>query len=277
MTFIINKSISWANFNKIAAVLFSVVFCIQASQAADGGLNPSVNSLNNTTPKRVLFVGNSYFYYNDSLHNHVNRLLASIDEQAHEDIAYKSATIGGASLDQHPIDTLLLPGQMGIDEKFDLVILQGGSSEPLSSRRRKEFLEAAAGLQAKISASGAETALYMTHAYSSDHRRYDPDMTRDIESLYLEAGNQIGALVIPVGLAFEEAYRRSPDMALHKTFDGSHPDILGTYLAACVLVASVYELSPVGASYDYFGEVNKADALFLQTVAQDTVTRFYDR
>ena len=40
--------------------------------------------------------------------------------------------------------------------------------------------------------------------------------------------------VIPVGLAFEEAYRQRPGVKLHKDFDGSHPDLLGTYLAACV-------------------------------------------
>ena len=35
----------------------------------------NVKSLDNKTPERVLYIGNSYLYYNDSLHNHVRRML----------------------------------------------------------------------------------------------------------------------------------------------------------------------------------------------------------
>ncbi|MGK0200011.1 MAG: hypothetical protein ACI91J_003301, partial [Yoonia sp.] len=38
-----------------------------------------------------------------------------------------------------------------------------------------------------------------------------------------------------------------------------------------------YGASPVGSTYDYFGQVSKEDALFLQTVARDTVQRFQAR
>ena len=32
------------------------------------------NSIASEYPNRILFVGNSYLYYNDSIHNHVNEL-----------------------------------------------------------------------------------------------------------------------------------------------------------------------------------------------------------
>jgi hypothetical protein len=102
-------------------------------------------------------------------------------------------------------------------------------------------------------------------------------MTDKIASLYIETGNTLDALVIPVGLAFEEAYRRRPDMVLHKFFDGSHPELEGTYLAACVVFASLYGESPVGNSYRYFDAVSESDAAFLQEVAQDVVMQFYNR
>ena len=117
----------------------------------------------------------------------------------------------------------------------------------------------------------------MTHAYSPPHPRFDPNMIDSIESLYVETANEINALVIPVGLAFEEAYRRRPEIVLHKKFDGSHPDLLGTYLAACVIVASAWGLSPIGSDYDYFGTIDRDDARFLQQVAQDVVTEFQRR
>jgi hypothetical protein len=101
-------------------------------------------------------------------------------------------------------------------------------------------------------------------------------MINDIASLYIEAGNEIGALVILVGLAFEEAYRRKHNIKLHKAFDGSHSDFAGTYLASAPVFASIYGISPVGNNYDYYGEIEADTLLFLQTVAQDTVTKFYD-
>lgn len=243
--------------------------------ASEEALQPLVTELRNNSPNNILFVGNSYLYYNDSLHNHVYRIVTSIRPDWADDIAYKSATIGGASLSHHNIDSYLEPGKLGLDIPFDLVILQGGSGESLRMKRQIQFSEKVVELQTKISMAGAETALYMTHAYVPPHRRYDPQMIRDIETLYVETGNEVGALVIPVGLAFEEAYRRRPNIILHKTFDGSHPDMLGTYLAACVVFASIYGLSPVGSSYDYFGEVSDEDASFLQLVAWDTVSKFF--
>lgn len=35
---------------------------------------PQVKTLKGLKPNRILFVGNSYLYYNDSLHNHVKRM-----------------------------------------------------------------------------------------------------------------------------------------------------------------------------------------------------------
>ena len=236
-----------------------------------------IKKLDDPAPAQVLFVGNSYFYYNDSLHNHVNRLVQAHDKGLAERIAYKSATIGGAALNHHDVAGHLELGRLGLEKPFDLVILQGGSGEPLRESRRRIFTETARRHSAAIRETGAEVALYMTPAYSDVHSRYDPDMIDKIASLYIETANEVGALVIPVGLAFEEAYKRKPDMILHKFFDGSHPELEGTYLAACVVFASLYNESPVGNSYTYFGEISAEDAAFLQQVAQDVVADFFKR
>lgn len=261
----------------LAAVLLLLPMQTVATAGNDSILQPQVRHLDNTAPKRILFVGNSYLYYNDSLHNHVRRIAAENGPHAEEDYGYKSATIGGASLMQHPMDRLLEPGRLGIDQPFDLVILQGGSGSVRSERRRSQFRKRAAELESMISASGAETALYMIHAYVKPHRRFDPKMHERIEHDYVSTGNAIGALVIPVGLAFRKAYARRPDMELHKPFDGTHPSLLGTYLAACVVYASIYEKSARDIEYDYFGAIGEGDAAFLRAIADETVQEFYGR
>jgi hypothetical protein len=236
---------------------------------------PAVKPSAADAPKRVLFVGNSYLYYGDSLHNHVRRMAIAADSANEKQYRYKSATISGSALHHHSIASYLESGKLGIKEPFQMVVLQGGSGAVGSDERRGTFAATVADFDKEIKKHGARTALYMTHAYVKPHKKADPNMIRDIETLYVETGNKVGALVIPVGLAFEEAYKQRPDMKLHKQFDGSHPDLIGTYLAACVVYASLYGRSPVGNPYDYYGAIDKDTALFLQKVAEKTVQKFY--
>ncbi|NDB12336.1 MAG: hypothetical protein EBX54_10555, partial [Betaproteobacteria bacterium] len=85
------------------------------------------------------------------------------------------------------------------------------------------------------------------------------------------------ALVIPVALAFEEAYRQRPNVSLHMTYDGSHPNALGTYLAACVTFSSIYSQPCKGNIYNYFGQFSPEEIAFLQSVSDTVVQRFFNR
>ena len=248
-----------------------------APESREPNLKPAVRHLENAAPKRVLFVGNSYLYYNDSLHNHVRRIAEEIGPHGPGEYQYKSATISGSRLSHHDVDGLLEPGRLGIDEPFELVILQGGSREALTPANRAEFHANAIETAGKIRAAGAEVALYMIHAYAKPHALYDPGMFDKIQRTYIPAGNELDALVVPVGLAFERAYRARPAIALHEAFDGTHPNMLGTYLAACVVYQSIYVRSVVGIEYDYFGDVPQETAAFLQRVADKTVREFFRR
>ena len=238
---------------------------------------PAVKKLTVETPTHLLFVGNSYLYYGDSLHNHVRRMVyAANPDMKPGTLKYKSATISGSALHDHNIDSYIEPGKLRVKEPFQVVIMQGGSSVGWSKKRPPVFKATVADFAAKIRAAGGQPALYMTHAYVAPHKRTDPGMTDVLDQIYTEAGNETGALVIPVGLAFAEAYARKPDMVLQKTFDGSHPSLLGTYLAAATVYASLYG-DPTGNPYDYYGQFGKEDMAFLQQVAQDTVTKYYGR
>lgn len=262
---------------RIVAVLQSFLIVAWLSTAGVHAASPTVKQPQVDTPKRVLFVGNSYMYYNDSLHNHVNRIASAADPSLQKLIAYKSATIGGAPLWHHNIVHLTTPGNLGIKEPFELVIMQGNSTDALADAPRARFREKVIEFNEVIAKQGGKVALYMPPAHIKPSKSASPDMTSKTAEMYIAAGNEIGALVIPTGLAFEEAYRQRPDIKLHQDYDGSHPTLIGTYLAACTVYASVYGKSPVGNSYDYYGKVSKEDAAFLQKVADETVKKFYGR
>lgn len=257
------------------AWLTVLALCVAAlmlpASVTAAGVVPEVarTSLADIRPRQVLFVGNSYLYYNDSLHNHVRRML----EEAQPALKprFKSATIGGARLSHHNLANHLQPGKLGLKEPFDLLILQGGSSETLSSQAREGFADVVAAMSKQAEQHGAATALYMTHAYVPPHARAAPGMTETVARAYIEVANELDLLVIPVGLAFQRAYDAYPDLELHKPFDGTHPSLLGTYLAACVVLASVWHASPVGLNYTYFGAIDPGVARRLQHIAQATV------
>ena len=256
------------------AAFFALLLAFAMTGAPAAADAPAVKPGDNGAPKRVLFVGNSYLYYGDSLHNHVRRMAVAADSRNGKQYRYKSVTISAGALDDHDVESYLEPGRLA-KEPFEVVVLQGKSSAALSEKGRTEFASEVAALDKDIRERNARTALYMTHAYVEPHKKTDPAMIRDLEKLYVSTGNKAGALVIPVGLAFEEAYKERPDIKLHKHYDGSHPDLIGTYLAACVVYASLYNRSPVGNPYDYFGAIDKDTALFLQKIADKTVRAFY--
>ncbi len=236
----------------------------------------NVKSLENKTPERVLYIGNSYLYYNDSLHNHVRRMLEEKYLKEVDTNNYKMVTISGSRLSHHNIDHSLDYSKLGAEKSFELVILQGGSGETNSPLERKVFADKASEMIQKIHKAGAEAALYMIHAYVEPHENSNPQMIKDIKKMYIDVGNKNNILVIPVGIAFENAYYANPNIKLHKEYDGSHPSLLGTYLAACVVYSSITQESPKEISYNYFDNISDEHKSFLQEIAHETIENFYD-
>ncbi len=127
-----------------------------------------------------------------------------------------------------------------------------------------------------IKANNSQVALYMTHAFVKPHEKFMDNQIKVIEETYAKVGKENKVLVIPVGLAFDLAYKKEPNIRLHKT-DGTHPNLKGTYLAACTVFASIYGKSPIGIKYDYDGEIGEEDKFFLQKIADETTSRYFNK
>lgn len=224
-------------------------------------------------PQRILFVGNSYFYYNNSLHNHVKALVEADQPDLGKTLEYKSATVGGAELEHHHIEWLIQPKKIGVKKSFEWVILAGNSADALDVNSALRFVETVKKFDQIIASHGAKTALYMVHTYVAPHPKANPNNIRKVEKMYVDVAREIGATVLPVGLAFEESYKRRPELRLHSQQDGSHPSVYGTYLAACVVYAKIYNKSPVGSSYDIHGQIPGDVKEFLQLVAWEVTQK----
>ncbi|MFT5521506.1 MAG: hypothetical protein ACI9IA_002107 [Enterobacterales bacterium] len=260
----------------ISLMVFSQM--VSAATSSNATL-PNVTSLGNeadpsSLPTRLLFVGNSYMYYNDSLHNHVKRIVSELHPDLSDSIKYKSSTIGGARLKHHNINWLLNHKKIGVRQPFEVVIMQGGSKEVLLYKDQQTYKKTVRAYSKMISKTGAKTFLYMTPAYVAPHALTKPGMIDVISDATVAAAKSANIAVIPVGIAFDEAYRLRPEIKLHKDFDGSHPTLKGTYLAACVVYLSVYGGSLDTLTYNYFGGITPEDARFLRQVATDVSLKF---
>tara|TARA_Y100000994_G_scaffold135223_2_gene110749 strand:+ start:801 stop:1547 length:747 start_codon:yes stop_codon:yes gene_type:complete len=220
-------------------------------------------SINAEHPKNILFVGNSYLYYNNSVHNYVEFMLR---EHYDSDIETKLSAIGGSRLHHHNIDHLLDFKNLNLDQQIDLLVMQGGSTQVTNKQNQNEFIATAINYAEKAQNLGITTALYMTHAYTKADSRYEPNLIKKIKTTYYSAAEASDSIVIPVGLAYELAYAARSNIKLHH-IDGTHPGPLGTYLAAATVVASITQTSPVGLKFNYYNSITDEDRIFLQEIA----------
>jgi hypothetical protein len=86
----------------------------------------------------------------------------------------------------------------------------------------------------------------------------------------MTAALENNALVAPAGLAFAQSIAMRPDLNLA---DERQPSLMGTYLAACTVVASVYKVNPVGLKYTT--SLPPEVAAHLQSVAWETSQAFH--
>ena len=77
-----------------------------------------------------------------------------------------------------------------------------------------------------------------------------------------------------MGLAFEVVTNERPDISLRMA-DRRHPTLAGTYLAACMMVAGLHDLSPEGLGY--IAGLDADVAQYLQQVAWSTSQHYLGR
>lgn len=265
---------------KLAAAFYAASLVLLSPVAISQTLPaPAVTASPVASPKRILFIGNSLVYYSGGLQTHVHRMAGADTPPIELKDGYKSVHITGAGLNQYPIDFLVTPGNLGIKEPFELVVLAGNSQDGSSEARRVLYRQKVIEFDAAIKKNGGKTVLYWLPAMVKPGAdpAADTELSRATAQMMLSVGNEVGAMVIPTTLAFQEAYRQRPGLKLQVDYDGNHPTLAGQYLAASVVYASLYGRSPVGNPYDYFGALDKDTKSFVQEVAFDTVNKFYGR
>ena len=225
-------------------------------------LSANPPTAHNENPQNILFVGNSFTYYNDSIHNHVRRMLASTQDNGETMVLLRSMTISGALLSEHEggFQNLLQ------SNNWDVVILQGHSLEAITDGQSENFRYTANRYMEAIRNAGATPVLFMTWAYQGA-----PEMTAQLARAYTAIALESGAIVAPVGLAFEKAQSNDKAITLISQ-DGKHPTLAGTYLAASVFYGVLFHQSPLELGYT--AGLDAGTARYLRNAAWQTTQEY---
>jgi hypothetical protein len=272
-------------FNKKAATLTLCLFYgllmlfTTTSIKAEGHCN-NPNFTEKNYDKRVLFLGNSYTYYND-----LPKIFKLLSKSGGYDVLSDSITKSGGSLiyfsDTESILTktkskVAATFNEKLKTKWDVIVLQEQSQVPSIPKDCKdEMYPMVRELNTKITKAGAQPMLFMTWGYldgdkENGYATYE-DMQEGLRKGYMGIAQELSLPVSPVGLAFLNAKQKDKNIKLWDD-DGSHPSVEGSYLAACVFYDKIFGKSPVNLRYT--AGLSKQRAFFLQSVAEETVLNF---
>jgi len=180
---------------------------------------------------RILFVGNSLTYVNDV----PGVLQALADSAGGERLAVASRALPNYALIDHWTDGAVRR-EIATGGWAWVVMQQGWTPAGVYRDTLRLAVRNFGGEIAKI---GAKAALYQT--WPPSNRRGDFPGT--IESYELAAAD-VGGVLFPVARAWLAAWARDPSIELYS--DGLHASPAGSYLAALVMYAQIFERSPVG-------------------------------
>ncbi len=260
----------------------AVVFCLLCLLSACANLSAQTKPARTEVggdARALLWVGNSFFYYNNSMHGHYGNLARAADPGGR--YRSTSVTISGSGIDWHDMESYLRPDGLGRysfvgdndivfnkpGRQFDAVIMMDCSQCPIHPQLKSVFHEFVKKNSDAVVKHGARPVLFMSWAYKDK-----PEMTAQLAEQYTIAGNANDALVIPAGLAFARAIAKRPDLELYQA-DKRHPSLAGTYLAACTTYAAILKKSPVGNTYT--AGLGAELAAMLQATAWETVQEYY--
>ena len=198
--------------------------------------------------KRVLFIGNSLTFWNQGVDVMVKKLVPGIETQR--------VAVGGATL-----ETLWAndEAKLACAGSWNVVVLQ----EDLPETSRESFRRHAKLWCEHIRKYGAEPIFYAAWAYDR-LPAFDDDA---ICAEHARAAEENNARIAPVGAA----RTAGPEGLDLFDDDREHPSLAGTYLAACVIAATIYGAEALQAPKVYRPKnLSAGAASMLRAVALST-------
>lgn len=210
----------------------------------------------------VLFIGNSFTYTND-----VPGIVASMAAADSIPMSVESLTQGGAYVATH-LQNPELAHLLARD--FDVIVINGQPFEPLLEYPLFEY-----GVVDLVNRAGdARVVLFQTWPSDADNIELVElgltvdEMWMGLEHGYAEVAKITDSEIATVGAAWMSALQLEPPIGLY-SIDGTHPIYAGSYLAACVIYGTIFDVACSNNGY-VPAELPPEDVVRLQVVADIT-------
>lgn len=220
---------------------------------------------------RVLFLGNSFSFFND-----MPSIVRNVAQSQGDNVITQANLVSGEHFigHAHSDSTYKLIRQAN----YDYVVLQGYSREFTHSD--DSIAQASLPYIAQLMDSirhynpAAIPMFYMTWGYKNGTTLPTPfdnfdDMNDIIQQRYENFAQHYGCWVAPVGVAWAEVVHTRPDINLY-TSDNYHPSLAGSYLAACTIYSMLFNK---GCNTQYNAGLPGRQAADLQRIASNTVQK----
>ncbi len=240
----------------VGLVLIGVAPALSRAHAQSPA-TPVTSSTSTDVPRKILFVGDSFTYAQGGIYTHFEKLAAAATPSLV--VTTDKAVAGGAFLKR--LWELQAPVKAIDTGAFDVVVLQ----DDIPETNVDYFRQYARMFVDEVRKNKARPVLFMAWAY----QRLGWISMQEIAQAHRQLAKELNVDVAPVGLAWQQASRQQPALDMYAA-DREHPSVYGTYLATCVLYATIYGKDPSGFKYVAPGMTSE-QAAFLQKTAWQTV------
>jgi PKD repeat protein len=224
----------------------------------------------------VLFLGNSY-----TSANNLPQLVKNLTNSAGKTLLVDANIPGGFTISGHLNDaTSLNKIRQG---NWDYIVIQEQSQIPsIDFYRYNDMCPSLMQLKDTIDhySPCAKIITYMTWGRRFGGIQCDPSntycspnfvnfnhMQDSLTSAYLEISEQLNIQCVPVGVVWQNVLNDTT-LVLH-TGDNSHPNIDGSYVAACAIFSSIWKLNSSGLSFT--AGLSSPLAQYYQMMADNTI------
>jgi len=240
-------------------------------------------------PLRVLILGNSLVFFNN-----LPTVFENVARSAGKNISVSSVTRGSATISDYASNQTVHGAKaydLLLSQKFDYVIVEPSRrivpkeydtttfDAELAATRVMKQMAADAGAQLLLYAVWGDQddiitkydatnpiAMVKGDSISYPRKEHVKFLQVDVAEYFASQVGLSNSAIIKAGYAFENYYDSYPTENLYNA-DQRHPNLDGTYLAACTFFATIYNQTPVGVSYTAGSTITSK----LQQVAKETV------
>lgn len=255
----------------IRFVLVAALFCFF-------GAKQNLFAIKEANPLEILFIGNSYTYYNN-----LPQMLKELALLSGKEVYIDAHVYGGRSLYEHAIDELST--EKIKERKWDFIILQGTGRRIAYPATFNEFpigdaLEILTN-EIRDNCSSTRIIFFMPWADEDGMTWYEDwtieyeQMQTDIYTNTLQYAKIFKLSIAPIGWVWYAVLseKNFPLHFLHSN-DWNHPSIKGSFLTACVIFSSIFIESSV--DNPYHASLDIAEANYFKTIASNLVLENLD-